>query len=252
MKAAIYARCSTTEQTVHLQLDGLREYAQVRGLEIVEEYVDEGISGSKVKRPALDRMLAEAHRRRFDTVLVWKLDRLGRSLGHLIRLVDTLGSLGVDLVSLGDPGLDTTSPHGRLIFAVMGAVAEFERDLIRERTRAGLASARRRGRQLGRHEALDSTQKARARRMANAGQSHRQIAETLGVARGRSGGCCLPAPKVPAPKTPRSRARPRWTRPSYRPPERPEFVPLRGALEQPIKAEPVAAESAPDSFKIGL
>ena len=150
MRAALYARVSTTEQTVDLQLDGLREYAKARGLEVVGEYVDEGVSGAKAKRPALDRLMADAHKRALDVVLVWKLDRLGRSLSHLIRLVDTLGSLRVDLVSLGDPGLDTSSPHGRLIFSIMGAVAEFERDLIRERTRAGLASARRRGSRAGR------------------------------------------------------------------------------------------------------
>ena len=150
MRAAIYARCSTADQSVDLQLDGLRDYTEARGFEIVEEYIDEGVSGAKVTRPALDRLLADAHRRRFDTVLVWKLDRLGRSLSHLIRLVEQLGSLGVGLVSLGDPGLDTTGPSGRLLFHVMGAVAEFERDLIRERTRAGMASAKRRGRRLGR------------------------------------------------------------------------------------------------------
>ncbi len=150
MRCAIYARCSTRDQTLDLQLDALRDYAKVREFEVVEEYLDEAVSGAKTKRLALDRLMADAHRRAFDVVLVWKLDRLGRSLSHLIQLVEQLGSLGVDLVSLGDPGLDTTSPHGRLIFAVMGAVAEFERDLIRERTRAGMAAARRRGKRVGR------------------------------------------------------------------------------------------------------
>ena len=91
MRVAIYARCSTLDQTVDLQLDGLRDYAEARGLEIIEEYVDEGVSGARATRPALDRLLADAHRRRFDTVLIWKLDRLGRSLSHLIRIVDTTG-----------------------------------------------------------------------------------------------------------------------------------------------------------------
>ncbi len=109
---------------------------------------------SKAKRPELDRLLADAHRRAFDTGLVWKLDRLGRSLSHLIRLVETFGSLGVDLVSLGDPGMDTTSPHGKLLFTIMAGVAEFERDLIRERTRAGMAAAKRRGKRLGRPRAV--------------------------------------------------------------------------------------------------
>ncbi len=145
MRIAIYARCSTQEQTVNLQLDALREYVAVRGFDAVAEYVDEGQSGTKVRRPALNCLLGDAHLRRFDAVLVWKLDRLGRSLSHLIRLVDQLGSLGVDLISLNDPGLDTTGPTGRLIFHVMGAVAEFERDLIRERTKAGMKAAQRRG-----------------------------------------------------------------------------------------------------------
>ena len=181
MRAAIYARVSTTEQTVGLQLDGLREYAKARELEIVGEYVDEGISGAKAKRPALDQLMADAHKRALDVVLVWKLDRLGRSLSHLIRLVDTLGALHVDLVSLGDPGLDTSSPHGRLIFSVMGAVAEFERDLIRERTRAGMASARRRGSRAGRpcvHVPI-----GQAHTLLSRGLSLTATAQELGVSR---------------------------------------------------------------------
>ena len=181
MRVAIYARCSTAEQTVALQLDGVREYAALRGFEVVEEYVDEAVSGAKARRPALDRLLDDAHRRRFDAVLVWKLDRLGRSLSHLIRLVDTFGSLGVDLVSLNDPGLDTTVPSGRLIFHVMGAVAEFERDLIRERTRAGIASARRRGKRLGRPRALVSLAKAQS--LLAGGFSVSAAAQELGVSR---------------------------------------------------------------------
>ena len=177
----MYARVSTQDQTVDLQLDGLRDYARLRELEVVAEYLDEGVSGAKVKRPALDRLMADAHRRRFDLVLVWKLDRLGRSLSHLIRVVDELGSLGVDLVSLGDPGLDTSSPHGRLIFSVMGAVAEFERDLIAERTRAGVAAARRRGKRLGRPPVFVPVGEARA--LLARGLSQRAVAERLGVAR---------------------------------------------------------------------
>ncbi len=181
MRVALYARCSTSEQTVIPQLEGVREYAALRGFEVVEEYVDEAISGAKAKRPALDRLLEDAHRRRFDAVLVWKLDRLGRSLSHLIRLVETFGSLGVDLVSLNDPGLDTTAPSGRLIFHVMGAVAEFERDLIRERTRAGIASARRRGKRLGRPRVPVSMAKAES--LLASGLSVSAAARELGIAR---------------------------------------------------------------------
>ena len=119
MRVALYARCSTSDQFVDLQLDGLRDYAKAPGFTVVEEYVDEAVSGAKAPRPALDRLLADAHRRQFDAVVVWKLDRLGRSLSHLIRLVEQLASLGVDLVSLGDAGLDSTGPSGRLIFHVI-------------------------------------------------------------------------------------------------------------------------------------
>ncbi len=150
MKVAIYARCSTADQSVDLQLDELRTYAANRGFDVVQTYTDNGVSGSKMSRPALDQLLADAHRRKFDAVLVWKLDRLGRSLGHLIRLVDQLGSLGVDLISLRDTGMDTTGPTGKLIFHVMGAVAEFEREIIQERLRDGLNAARARGVKLGR------------------------------------------------------------------------------------------------------
>ena len=181
MRVAIYARCSTQDQTVDLQLDALRDYASARGFEITDEYVDEGVSGARAKRPALDRLRADAHRRRFDAVLVWKLDRLGRSLSHLIRAVDQLGSAGVDLISLGDPGLDTTAPSGRLMFHVMGAIAEFERDLIRERTRAGMAAARRRGKRLGRPRV--KVPLADAVRMIGEGHSLSAAARELGVAR---------------------------------------------------------------------
>ncbi len=180
-RAALYARVSTADQSVDLQIDGLLDYAKARGFEVVGSYVDEGISGVKARRPALDRLLDDAHRRKFDMVLCWKLDRMGRSLSHLIRLVDTLGSLGVDLVSMGDAGLDTTGPSGRLIFHVMGAVAEFERDLIRERTKAGVAAARRRGKRLGRPRVHIPV--AQAQKRLAAGQSLSAVARELGVPR---------------------------------------------------------------------
>jgi DNA invertase Pin-like site-specific DNA recombinase len=181
MRVALYARCSTAEQTVNLQLDGVREYAGSRGFQVVDEYIDEAVSGAKTKRPALDRLFEDAHRRRFDAVVVWKLDRLGRSLSHLIRVVDTLGSLGIDLVSLSDPGLDTTVPSGRLIFHVMGAVAEFERDLIRGRVRAGMQAAKKRGRRIGRPKRILSRTDVLALR--EQGLSNTEIARRLSVSR---------------------------------------------------------------------
>ena len=180
-KVAIYARCSTADQNIDLQIDSLRDYADIRRLEISAEYVDEATSGATTRRPALDRLLDDAHSRRFDAVLVWKLDRFGRSLSHLIRLVDDLGSIGVDLISLNDPGLDTTGPSGRLMFHVIGAVAQFERDLIRERTRAGVAAARRRGKRIGRPRVF--VPRARALALLSEGSSVSAVARELGVPR---------------------------------------------------------------------
>ncbi len=180
-RVALYARCSTAEQSVRLQLDALRDYVRARGFRITEEYIDEGVSGARTRRPELSRLLEDAHRRRFDAVLVWKLDRLGRSLSHLIRVADQLGSLGVDLISLNDPGLDTTGPTGRLIFHVMGAVAEFERDLIRERTKAGMKAAQRRGKRIGRPRV--GIPLARADQLLAVGRSVAQVARELGVSR---------------------------------------------------------------------
>src|SRR5206468_6168665 len=120
IRVAIYARVSTRDQNLDLQLNELREYTTRRGFSASAEYVDQGVSGAKTKRPALDALLMDAHRRRFEAVLVWKLDRLGRSLSHLIRLVSDFSTLGIDLVSLRDPGLDTMAPMGRLIFHVIG------------------------------------------------------------------------------------------------------------------------------------
>jgi DNA invertase Pin-like site-specific DNA recombinase len=180
-RVALYARCSTSDQSVDLQLDSLRDYATARSFEVMDEYLDEGVSGAKARRPALDRLLEDAHRRQFDAVLVWKLDRLGRSLSHLIRVVDQLGSLGVDLVSLGDPGLDTTGPSGRLLFHVMGAVAEFERDLIRERVRAGMQAAKKRGRRIGRPKTV--LPRAELVSLTEQGLSNSAIARRLNVSR---------------------------------------------------------------------
>ena len=148
-RAGLYARCSTADQSVALQLDALRDYAAARGLQIVDEFIDEGVSGSKARRPALDRLLAEAKRRRLDVVAVWRLDRLARSVRHLVNIAAELEVLGVDLVAL-DQAIDTSSSAGRFLFHTLAAVGELELDLCRERTRAGLAAARRRGRRLGR------------------------------------------------------------------------------------------------------
>ena len=128
----------------------LRRYAEARGW-TVSEYVDEGVSGAKESRPALDRLLKDARRRRLDALVVWRLDRLGRNLRHLILTLDELTALGVSFVSLGE-GIDTSTPAGRLQLHILGAIAEFERARIAERVKAGVERARRQGRRLGRPE----------------------------------------------------------------------------------------------------
>ena len=150
-RAALYARVSTEEQDVGMQLDELRQVATQRGWTVTEEYLDEGESGAKDSRPALDRMIDDARTGKLDLIAVWKLDRLGRTLKGLVSLVDDLGRWGVDLVSVRDPAFDTTSPAGRLIFQVIGAVAEYERGIIRERSLAGIRSAQARGVHCGRN-----------------------------------------------------------------------------------------------------
>ena len=148
MKAAIYARVSTLDQQPENQLRELRRYVEARGWEPVE-FIDKGVSGSRESRPALDRLVKEARRRRFDVVVVWSLDRLGRSLKHLVVLLDDLQAIGVSFVSVRE-GLDWTTPSGRLQAQLLAMIAEFERSRIQERVRAGLARARAQGRTLGR------------------------------------------------------------------------------------------------------
>jgi DNA invertase Pin-like site-specific DNA recombinase len=177
VKAAIYARVSTLDQEPENQLMELRRYVAARGW-TATEYVDKGVSGAKDRRPALDQMLADAKRRRFDVLVCWRLDRLGRNLRHLILLLDELTALGIGFVTLGE-GIDTTSPSGRLVLHVLGAIAEFERERLRERVLAGLQRARTQGRRLGRPKAAPPIE----RLQTVAGLSNRAAAKRLGVAR---------------------------------------------------------------------
>src|ERR1700732_1113203 len=149
MKPAIYARVSTNNgQDPEMQLREVREYCQRRGWKVNGEYVDT-ISGAKDSRPELNRLLAEAHRRQFDAVVVWKFDRFARSFSHLLRALDNFRSLGIEFVSLSEQ-MDTSTPAGKMVFTVLAAVAELERSLIVERVKAGLRNARAKGKQLGR------------------------------------------------------------------------------------------------------
>jgi DNA invertase Pin-like site-specific DNA recombinase len=148
MRCAIYGRVSTLDQEPENQLVELRRYVTARGWTAVE-YIDRGVSGAKDRRPALDRLVGDAKRRRFDVLVCWRLDRLGRSLKHLITLLEELQALGIAFVSLGE-GIDATTPAGKLQMHILGAIAEFERGRVQERVRAGLARARSQGKRLGR------------------------------------------------------------------------------------------------------
>ncbi len=147
LRAAIYARVSTFDQEPENQLAELRQYVTARGWS-GHEYTDRGISGAKETRPALDALMIEVKRKRVDVVILWSLDRLGRSLRHLVGLLDEFRALDVALVSLRE-GLDSTTPAGRLMWGIVGAIAEFEKERLRERVLAGLARARASGRRLG-------------------------------------------------------------------------------------------------------
>src|ERR1039458_1696648 len=182
MRSAIYARVSTLNgQSPEMQLTELREYASRRGWEIFGEYVDLGVSGSKESRPELNRLMADAHTRNFDVVLCWKVDRFGRSLKHLVNALADLDALGLTFVSLRD-NLDLSTPSGRLMFQIIGAMAEFERSLIQERVRAGLRNAKLKGKTLGRpRRVVSGDQMARLREQ---GASFREIAKTVGASPG--------------------------------------------------------------------
>jgi DNA invertase Pin-like site-specific DNA recombinase len=179
-RVAIYARVSTTNhsQDVTLQTRELGQFVEARGWNVVDEYVDEGISGTKDRRPALDRLMSDAHKRKFDVVVCWRFDRFARSVSHLLRALETFNALGISFVSLSE-NVDTTTPTGKMIFTVLGAVAELERSLIVERVRAGLRNARAKGKTLGRPRKIVDAAKIAALRAQ--GLSLRAIATDLGI-----------------------------------------------------------------------
>jgi DNA invertase Pin-like site-specific DNA recombinase len=183
MRVAIYARVSTVGngQSPEMQLRELREYVERRGFTLAGEYVDCGISGTKDSRPELNQLMADAHKRRFDAVCVWKFDRFARSVSHLLRALETFKALGIEFISFSEQ-MDTSTPTGKMVFTVLGAVAELERSLIAERVRAGLRNAKAKGRVLGRPKSnVDTAQIARLR---GQGLSVAAVAEQLGVSVG--------------------------------------------------------------------
>lgn len=178
---ALYGRVSTRDQSSAMQQDEMRAYCQRRDWPIAEQYIDEGISGSKASRPALNRLLADAKLRKFDAVLVYRYDRFARSLRQLVNALAEFDALGIAFVSLHE-GVDTTTPNGRLVFGIFASIAEFERELIRDRVRSGLAAAKSRGVRLGRRST--TTDPAAVRRLKSSGLSFRAIASQLGISLG--------------------------------------------------------------------
>ena len=176
--AAVYSRVSTVGhgQDPAMQTRELREYCQRRGWDIFDCYVDEGVSGKKDSRPELNRLMADAHARRFDVVVVWRFDRFSRSVSHLCRALDTFHALKINFVSMIEQ-IDTTTPAGTFVFHVLAAVAESERQTTVERVRAGLRNARAKGKRLGRPTKRVDVNKVNALRAS--GHSWRSIAATM-------------------------------------------------------------------------
>ncbi len=179
MRVALYSRVSTSNrQDVDLQLVPLREYAFARGWNVYKEYVDEGVSGAKVRRPALDQLMTDARQRHFDIVLVWRFDRFARSTRHLVNALHEFRHLGIAFCSYQE-NLDTSSPLGEAMFAIIGAIAQLERDITRERVRAGVARARARGKRLGRPKKV--FRRDQVKRLREEGLSFRDIGRELGI-----------------------------------------------------------------------
>src|SRR5215467_3047391 len=196
-RAALYMRVSTKGhgQTTDTQALALQEYAQRRGFEIAGEYRDEGISGSKDSRPALDRLMKDARSRKFDVVIVARFDRFARSVSHLLRALEEFSHLGVDFVSVSE-AIDTSTPMGRMVFTVLGAVAELERNLIKERVHMGISRARKQGKALGRPKVqVDPLQVAG---MRSRGRSWNEIARELGIGKGTAQRAFGSLPKIPS------------------------------------------------------
>jgi len=193
MKTALYARVSTLDkgQDPQMQLRELREYCQRRGWTVTGEFVDVGVSGSKDSRPELNRLMVEANQRKFDTVVVWRFDRFARSVSHLLRALETFKSQGIEFISYSEQ-MDTSTPTGKMIFTVLGAVAELERSLIIERVRAGVRNARAKGKRLGRPTV--SVDRARIASMRSGGASWRVISTELGISLGTLHRVCSKIP----------------------------------------------------------
>ena len=181
MRIGIYARVSTKDQSCELQLRDLRTYCAARGFEPAGEYVDVGQSGAKESRPELNKLMEDARKRKFDVIVVWRFDRFARSTRHLLLALEEFRSLGIQFISYQE-NMDTSSPLGQALFTIVSAVAQLERDLIRERVSAGIQNARANGKKLGRPRS--EVDRERIQELKAQGQSLRQIATKLGVGYG--------------------------------------------------------------------
>src|ERR1700676_3940770 len=181
MRIGIYARVSTKDQSCELQIRDLRSYCVARGFDIVREYVDVGQSGAKDSRPELNKLMDDARKRQFDAIVVWRFDRFARSTKHLLSALEEFRSLGIQFVSYQE-NIDTSSALGQALFTIVSAVAQLERDLIRERVSAGIRNARANGKKLGRPKS--SVDRQRILELKASGNSLRQIAAALGVGYG--------------------------------------------------------------------
>ena len=183
MNVATYYRVSTTEQNVNLQRDAVTALCARHSDWTVTEYVDSGVSGTKDSRPALNKLMADCRRGKIDRVIVWRFDRFARSVSHLLRALEEFRTLNVDFVSLTE-AIDTSTAMGRMVFTILGAVAELERSLIIERVRAGQRAAKARGKHIGRRSTLTTEIAARIASLRQGGSSERSIASQLGLSNG--------------------------------------------------------------------
>jgi DNA invertase Pin-like site-specific DNA recombinase len=183
VRAALYARVSTCHngQNPEMQLAELRSYCERRAWTIGGEFIDAGVSGAKEHRPALDQLLSLCRKRSLDAVVVYRYDRFARSLRQLVNALEDFRALGIDFVSLHE-GVDTSTPNGRLVFGIFASIAEFERELIRDRVRSGLAAVKAKGRRLGRPRVFVSATRIAILRAQ--GRSWREITLETGVSKG--------------------------------------------------------------------
>ncbi len=181
MRIGIYARVSTKDQSCELQVRDLRAYCGARGFELVREYIDVGQSGAKDSRPELNKLMDDARKRQFDAIVVWRFDRFARSTKHLLSALEEFRSLGIQFISYQE-NVDTSTPLGQALFTIVSAVAQLERELIRERVSAGIRNARANGKTLGRPKTL--VNRAQVLQLREQGQSLQQIATNLGIGYG--------------------------------------------------------------------